>query len=86
MSNINVQYGENRQLTGEATETAENIGGFELRDVGICHDPKLLRTKKLFSYPRDKEIRKVSVTHDSTGELASTAELNQLFDLGKRLK
>ena len=86
MSNINVQYGENRQLTGEATEAAENIGGFELKESEICHDPATLRTKKLFSYPRDKEIRKVSVTHDSTGELASDAELNQLFDLGKRLK
>ena len=85
INNVNVQYGENRQLGEDDSGAAESIGGYVEAEKEICHDPAMLRTKKLFSYPRDKEIRKVTISHSTNGQKVLDSISNKLFDLGKRL-
>lgn len=85
MSNVNVQYGQNKQLSDEdEVGKAESIGGETQEIKEICHDPTMLKTKKLFSYPRDKGIRKITVSHVARNNPLTPQELDRIFDLGTR--
>ena len=86
MSNVHVQYGENKQLEpSELSLETEEVRNEET-ETGkeICHDPSLLRSSKIFSYPADKH--RLLTVATGFGQKLTEEQTRVMFDGNLRTK